>query len=65
MKITKDMKMHEIISKNPDAVEILFNSGLSCIGCPMAMMETLEEGCKAHRMSKKEIDDLIKKLNKK
>jgi hypothetical protein len=34
------------------------------MGCPMAMEETVEQGCKAHGMSDKEIDELLKKVNK-
>jgi len=64
-KITKKTKLGEILKINPDAAEILFEAGLSCIGCPMAMQETLEEGCLAHGMNQKEIDKLIEKLNKK
>ena len=63
--ITKKMTFAEILEKHPESVNILFESGLHCIGCGMAMYETLEDGCKAHGMNKKEIDDLIKKLNKK
>ena len=62
--ITKKTKMSKIIQENPDSVEILFNAGLSCVGCPMAQQETLEEGCKAHGMTDKEIDDLLSKINK-
>jgi len=42
----------------------LFESGMMCIGCPAAAQETLEEGCRAHGMSKKEIALLVKALNK-
>ena len=63
MKITKKTKMSELLQAKPEAAEILFESGLSCIGCPMAMQETLEQGCLAHGMSKKDIDELVKKLN--
>jgi len=63
MKITKKTKLSKLLEKNPDATEILFKAGLSCIGCPMAMQETIEQGCLAHGMSKKEIDELIKRLN--
>ena len=51
--------------KNPKAAEILLDTGMACIGCPMAMQETLEEGCLAHGMSNKDIDKLIKELNRK
>jgi hybrid cluster-associated redox disulfide protein len=65
MKITKKTKLNELLEKKPEAASILFEAGLSCIGCPMAMQETIEQGCLAHGMSKKQIDDLIKRLNRK
>jgi hybrid cluster-associated redox disulfide protein len=65
MKITKHTKFSEILMKNPKAAEILLDTGMACIGCPMAMQETLEEGCLAHGMSNKDIDKLIKELNRK
>ncbi len=64
-KITLKTKLGDILSINADAAEILFEHGLSCMGCPMAMEETLEDGCLAHGMNKKEISELIKRLNKK
>jgi hybrid cluster-associated redox disulfide protein len=63
--ITKKTKLNEILSINPKAAEILFENGLMCIGCPMAIQETLEQGCKAHGMGNEEIEELIKKVNKK
>ena len=57
------MNIMQIIDTNPEAVEILFDSGLGCMGCAFANVESLEQGCLAHGMSKKEIDKLIKKLN--
>jgi len=63
-KITKETKLSELLSLNPKAGEILFEIGMSCIGCPMAMQETIEQGCLAHGMNKKEIDEVLKKLNK-
>ncbi len=51
--------------EKPELAGLLLQSGMGCVGCPMAMGETLEEGCKVHGMSKKEIDKLIEKLNKK
>ena len=62
-KITAKTKMNELIQKKPEAVEILFDAGLHCIGCPMAMQETLEQGCLTHGMSKKEINKLVERLN--
>ncbi len=62
-KINNKTKLSEIIQKHPDAAEVLFEAGLSCVGCPMAMEETLEEGCKAHGMGEKDIDELVRRLN--
>jgi len=63
-KITHKTKLSEVVNSNPKSAEILFEAGMGCIGCPMAQQETIEDGCKAHGMSKKDVDELIKKLNK-
>ena len=65
MKITKKTNINDLIKKNPDAIRILFEAGLGCVGCHMAEQETIEQGCLAHGMSKKNIDKLIEELNKK
>jgi len=64
-KITKKMTFAEILEKHPKSANILFESGLHCIGCGMAMHETFEQGCLAHGFSEKQINELIKKLNAK
>jgi hybrid cluster-associated redox disulfide protein len=61
-KINKKMTFAEVMKKYPETAEIFIEEGLHCIGCPMAMMETIEDGCKAHDIN---ADKLIKKLNKK
>jgi hybrid cluster-associated redox disulfide protein len=63
MKITKKTNMNELLMKHPELAGILFQSGMGCAGCPMSMGETLEQGCKVHGMSNKEIDKLVEKLN--
>ena len=63
MKITKKTPLHKI-TDNQKNVKILLDAGMHCVGCIAAQFETLEDGCKAHRMSDKEIEELIKKLNK-
>lgn len=55
--------MHELLMRKPELAGLLFQSGMGCVGCPMSMGETLEEGCRVHGMSNKEIDKLIEKLN--
>ncbi|MBT96753.1 MAG: DUF1858 domain-containing protein [Candidatus Pacearchaeota archaeon] len=63
-KITKKTRLGDLLKTNEKAAEILFESGMSCIGCSMATEETIEQGCLAHGMKKKEIDKLVEKLNK-
>ena len=65
MKITKKTKIGKLISENPENAETLIGAGMGCVHCPMAQMETIEEGCLGHGMSKKEINKLIEELNKK
>jgi len=59
--IDKKMTFAEIMHKNPKAAEILMNKGMYCIGCHMAMHETLEQGAFMHGMNP---DKLVKELNK-
>lgn len=62
--ITKDTKIIDIMYINPKAADMLLDTGFHCIGCPMSMAETIEEGCMVHGMSKREMNALIKELNK-
>ena len=59
-KITKSMTFSDIMEKNPSAIGILLDKGMHCIGCPMAMQETLEEGAMAHGLDP---DKLIEEIN--
>lgn len=61
-KITKKMSFAEIMEKEPEAIEILMEKGMSCVGCPMAMQESLEQGALAHGL---DADKLVKELNEK
>jgi len=62
IKVTKDINFNELIQQFPDSVEVLMESGMHCIGCPMAIYETLEQGALAHGI---DADELVEKINKK
>ena len=64
-KITKDMTFQQGINKYPDAAEIMMNYGLHCIGCHVSAFETIEQGSKAHGLSRKEMEKMLKEINKK
>jgi hybrid cluster-associated redox disulfide protein len=64
IKITRETNMQALLFHKPELAGMLLSSGMGCMGCPMAQMETIEEGCRAHGMNDKEIDELIERLNK-
>ena len=64
IKITKEMKIGELMINYPQAVEVLFEEGIHCLGCGAAHFESLEDGLKAHGKSDQEIEEIVKKLNK-
>lgn len=65
MTIKKTDKIGDVVAKHPEAAEIMFKAGMFCIGCPAAMMETIEQGCKGHGMSDAQINKMIEEINKK
>lgn len=65
MKITKDMKLGQVISKNPETIEVFMKHGLHCIGCHVASYESIEQGALAHGIDvKKLLDDLNNAVKK-
>ncbi len=58
--IDKSMLIHEIIEIDPGNAAILMASGMHCVGCPSAAMESLEEACMVHGMN---VDEVIASIN--
>ncbi|MBD3259286.1 DUF1858 domain-containing protein [Candidatus Woesearchaeota archaeon] len=63
-KITKDMKIGEVVQKHPETALVMTSHGLHCVGCQIAAFESIEQGCKGHGMDDKQIDEMIKEMNK-
>jgi hybrid cluster-associated redox disulfide protein len=63
-KVTKNMTLGEVVEKYPASAVIMMKYGLHCVGCHAASWETIEQGAKAHGMSSKEIDKMLKEINK-
>ena len=61
--IKKDMTFGELIKVCPQAGSILGKYGLHCIGCHIAVVETLEEGSRAHGLSEEQINEMVAELN--
>ncbi len=60
-KITKDMSFGEVLKKYPQTVEVFLKYGMHCVGCVVAMYETIEQGAKAHGI---DVKKLLADLNK-
>jgi hybrid cluster-associated redox disulfide protein len=62
--IKKEMLIGDVVSKYPDTAVVMMNNGLHCIGCHVSLSESIAEGASAHGLSDKEIDDMVKQMNK-
>jgi hybrid cluster-associated redox disulfide protein len=58
--ITKDMKIAELLNKYPEAIGVLQENGVGCVGCMLAQAETIGQGLSAHGL---DTDALIAKMN--
>ena len=62
-KINKNMTFGELLRQVPAAGQILMGYGMHCIGCHIAVTETIEQGARAHGMDDQTIDKLVNELN--
>ena len=60
MAISKDMIIADLIALDPNYAAILMASGMGCVGCPSAQMESLEEAAMVHGI---DADILLQQLN--
>lgn len=58
--IHKEMLVGEIIMAKENAMDVLFEWGMGCMGCPASQSETLEEACLVHGLN---VDDVLASLN--
>ncbi len=64
VKVNKEMSFGELLQSYPQAGMVLMRYGLHCIGCHIAVMETIEQGARAHGLTDDEIDGMIEEINK-
>lgn len=55
-----DMTIAEVAAHYPETMPVFFKHGMTCFGCPMALMETVAQGAEAHGM---DVEELVKALN--
>lgn len=58
--VNKSMSIGEVLSMDRNTAAIMMNFGMHCLGCPHAVMESLEMACAAHGA---DVDELVKQLN--
>ena len=58
--IDKTMTIYEVLSKDPNSAAVMMAYGMGCIGCPHAMMESLEMACAGHGV---DADAIVEKIN--
>ena len=58
--VTKDMTIQSILEQHEDVAPILMASGMHCLGCAMALGETLEQACAVHGI---DVDALVQQIN--
>ncbi len=61
--ITKEMKISTIVTRYPESIDIFFDFGMGCVGCPSAAFESVEDGAKKHGLNEDELEDLLDQLN--
>lgn len=54
------MLIGDLIKEHPDTVDVLFQAGMGCVGCPASQAESIEEAAVVHGLN---LDDLLAKLN--
>jgi len=63
MKITKDIRIDELIEISSEVVGFLAQKGIQCIACGEPVWGTLEELANQRGLSEVEIDEMVKKIN--
>lgn len=58
--ITKDTTIGDVLKIKPNAVPLLMEIGMHCIGCPASMGETVEEAAMVHGI---DAEDLVAQMN--
>ncbi len=49
----------EIVNTYPEAIEVLLQCGMHCLGCPASQMESLEEACMVHGLNADKVIEIV------
>ena len=62
-KISRKTTLGDVVTKFPEAVQVMLSKGMHCVGCHVAAFETVEQGAKAHGMSEEQVEKLLAEMN--
>ena len=57
--VTGETLIGEIVTRYPEAIEILLSIGMHCLGCPSSRYETVEEACAVHGVDCEKLLEII------
>ena len=60
VQVTKDTLIGDMLQLDRGIGVILMQSGMGCVGCPSAAMESLAEACAVHGV---DVDALLSRVN--
>lgn len=60
MKVEKQTLIKDIVKMGSEAVQVLFDFGMGCIGCPSAQSESIEQAAAVHGI---DVEKLLERLN--
>ncbi len=61
--ITAQTNIMEVVHNYPEAVPVLMEAGLHCIGCQLSLFDSVEQGCALHGMDSQAVENLVKEMN--
>jgi len=57
--VTGETLVGEVVSRYPEAIEILLSIGMHCLGCPASRSESLKEACMVHGIPAEQVVEAI------
>lgn len=59
-RFTRDMTILEALQAHPRSREVFMRSGMTCVNCMGAQMESIEVGARMHEI---DVEELLEELN--
>jgi hybrid cluster-associated redox disulfide protein len=60
MKVVNETLIRDIVNMGPEAIQILMNFGMRCIGCPASQAESIKQAATVHGI---DVEKLVQSLN--